>query len=165
MKYALNAILVLTAALIIGFLSRNFFIHKLAFAQHDEPETITLLLPYYLGEEFSKFFKSLGFKVLCAETYQELEKLVETNQIDLAIEWQHGERDFTVRDLIRRYNKQAKTFLFLNWNNKKPSDFDELGYCDVLEVPFKIKSMRVKFYNALPPAKKKIFKQLPIWAE
>jgi hypothetical protein len=128
-------------------------------------ETIIILLSHYLIKEFSKIFKAYGFKVLYAETYQELEKLVETNQIDLAIEWQHGERDFTVRDLIRRYNKQTKIFLALNWNNKKPSDFDELGYCGFLEVPIKIKNIRVKFYNALPPAKKKIFKQLPIWAE
>ncbi len=112
---------------------------KLTVAQHEEPESITLLLPYYLNEGFSKIFETHGFKVLWAETYQELEKLVETNQFDLAIEWQHSVRDFTIRDLIRRHNKQAEIFLALNWDNTKPSDFDELGYCGVLEVPFKIK--------------------------
>ena len=131
----------------------------------EQPRRITLLLPFYLDETFSMIFESYGFSVIWAETQQELEKLIESTQIDLAIEWQHSERDFTILNLLRRHNKKAKIFLALNWNQKIPPDFNQLGYVDVLEVPFRENEMQLKFYNALPDTKKSILMQLPFWGK
>jgi len=129
----------------------------------EPPRQITLLLSFYLQEIFSNFFEGLGFSVLWAETREKLEELIDPAEIDLAIEWQHGEKDFTIRDLLRNHNKKTQVFLALNWNGKIPPDFNELGYAGVLIGLFNLDELKIKFYNSLSAHKKSIFKELPIW--
>ena len=114
------------------------------------PKKINLLLPFYLDKGFSAIFEALSFNVLWADTQEELEKLIEFTRIDIAIEWQHGERDFIIRDLLRQYKKNAKIFLALNWNGKIPPDFDKLGYVDVINVPFNFNELKLKFFAVDP---------------
>lgn len=129
----------------------------------EPPRQITLLLPFYLHKVFSDLFERLGFTVLWAETREKLEELIDPPKIDLAIEWQHGERDFTIRDLLRNHNKETQVFLALNWHSEIPPDFHELGYAEVIKVPFELVEMKMKFYNSLSAHNKSIFKELPIW--
>ena len=130
-----------------------------------QDEEITLLLPYYVDESFQGIFEDLGFTVIWAQNQNELEELLKDRDPDLAIEWQHGERDFTIRNLLRKHGKETMTFLALNWNGKRPSNFESLGYIDVLGVPFKIFEIKLKFYHVLSPSKRDLLKQLPIWGK
>ncbi|MBW2341879.1 MAG: hypothetical protein JRF50_16300 [Deltaproteobacteria bacterium] len=133
-----------------------------ATAQNEE---ITLLLPYYLDKSFKEIFEDLGFTVIWAQNQNELEELLKYRDPDLAIEWQHGERDFTIRNLLRKHGKETVTFLALNWNGKIPSNFESLGYIGVVQVPFKIFEIKLKFHEVLSPSKRNLLKQLPIWGE
>lgn len=128
-------------------------------------EQITILLPYYLDESFSLLFGSYGFRVLWAQSVQELQRVVEYSEIDLAIEWQHGEQDFPIRNLIRRLNKNTPVFLALNWNGNKPANIEALGYKDSLTVPFKANEIREKFYAVLSPKKQSTLERSPLWRE
>ena len=117
---------------------------------------MSLLLPYYLHDGFKDIFECYGFKVLWSNNREELENIIQSNEIDLALEWQHGEFDFTIRDLLSKNNKNIPIFLCLNWNGKLLIDYKELGYCDWLEVPFPSDDFWDKFYKVLPEHKRKI---------
>ena len=80
----------------------------------------------------------LGFSVLRASTHWELEELIQNEHIDIASEWQHHERDFTIRDLLHKHGKKAKMYLALNLSGKAPADFKQLEYTGMLVVPFQI---------------------------
>ena len=113
-------------------------------------QKITILLSSYLGECFFEIFKSLGFNVLW-EGRQNREDIINHHCIDLAIEWQHGERDFPVRDFLKKHHhEETKIFLALNWDGKLPNDFEKLGFTGFLEVPFVVDEMMVKFGNVKP---------------
>lgn len=96
----------------------------------------TLLLPWYLGSEFQDLFTALDFRVLWDETREGVRTQLERESPDLAMEWQHGDRDFPVRDLLRECGRTAALFLCLNWRSRPPSDFRELGYIGWLRGPF-----------------------------
>lgn len=115
---------------------------------------ITLLLPYYLHEGFISFFNAMGFAVIHSHRAEELEKEITQHPVDLAIEWQHGPKDYPIRDLLKKHKKSTPIFLSLNWNGKVPLDFPSLGYQDFLNVPWKIKELKSKLHKALPKNKK-----------
>jgi hypothetical protein len=119
---------------------------------------ITILLSSYLGECFFEIFESLGFNVLW-EGQQKREDIINHHCIDLAIEWQHGERDFPVRDFLKKYHHdETEIFLALNLNGRIPDDFDLLGFSGFLEVPFVVDEMMDKFEKSLSNKKTKFSK-------
>lgn len=126
---------------------------------HELQEKVTLLLPYYLDDTFLRIFEAEGLRVVWAPTAKELEVLVAPLQIDLAIEWQHSEKDFTVRDMLRRLGKETPVFLALNWNCQVPRNFETLGYAGFFPIPFDLREMQQKFFSVLPEAKKMVFKE------
>jgi len=124
---------------------------------------ITLLLPYYLINSFATLFESYGFKVLWSESAEETEELIVGTHIDLAIEWQHGEEDHPIRDLLKKYGRDTSVLLALNWNLRAPVNLKELGYVDSLVTPFSETEMRRKFLEALPATKHYLFHQTKLW--
>jgi len=126
----------------------------------ESSKSITLLLPFYLHEGFILLFNSMGFSVIHSYNSEVVEKEIKQFHVDLALEWQHGPEDYSIRDLLRRCNKNVPIFLILNWNGQLPPNFPSLGYQDYLNVPWKIEELMSKFYEALPESKKPILKDL-----
>jgi len=126
-------------------------------------QSISLLLPYYWWDELPRIVESLGFKLFWSNKPEvsqrriEAEKLVLENEPDLAIEWQWGEDDFPIRDLLRKYGRSTPVILALNWSGQLPNEPGEIGYDGYLDVPFKIKEMLNVFYRALPEKNKHAF--------
>ena len=116
-------------------------------------DRLCILLTYNVDYTFKDLFEEFGFYVLWSECIDELEELVTHNHVDLAIEWQHGERDFPVRDLLMRTQKDVPALLPLNWNGKAPHDYSELGYRHTLVVPFNLSELLAKFFDVLPGKK------------
>jgi len=129
----------------------------------DRTERISLLLPYYLNDAFACIFEDVGFKTLWAESADGLKAVVEEYQVDLALEWQHGERDFPIRDLLRRTHEDVPVLLALNWNGKAPADFPELGYAHTLDVPFDPSELLAKCYDVIPKMKRKLIMETELW--
>jgi len=129
-------------------------------------QKVTILLPFYLHSGFAASFKLYGFKVIWSERKVELENLIETSEIDLAIEWQHGPRDFPLLDLLIKHKKKVPIFLALNWNSSVSVSpwYKELGYTDILSVPWDESELAQKFHDALPPEKKGIYECTVLWA-
>ncbi len=69
---------------------------------------ITIVLPWYLHSGFSDLYQGLGFRVLWAESRDELARKLQGETIDLALEWQHGREDYPVRDLLRSLGRCAE---------------------------------------------------------
>jgi DNA-binding response OmpR family regulator len=124
-------------------------------------DKISVLLSYRLYKShLAQIFNSYGFKCLWAGTELELRELAESNSIDLAIEWQHGEQDYTCRDLLKSIGKTVPIFLSLNLNGKSPSNLEELGYAGTLAVPFSASDMNQKFKAMLTPRKQELLKRI-----
>jgi len=117
-------------------------------------KTITLLLPYYLHEGFISFFNAMGFAVVHSPQAEALEKDITKHPIDLAVEWQHGPKDYPIRNLLKKHKKSIPIFLSLNWNGSVPQNLSSLGYQDYLKVPWKVIELKSKLYKALPKTKK-----------
>ena len=127
-------------------------------------EQLTVLLSHhFFGRSFPDLFEAMGFKVLWSESYTELEISAISNPIDFAIEWQWGENDYPIREMLTDIHKNTPIFLSLNWNRKLPINFQELGYAGFLEVPYTIMEIRTKFLKTLSPAKQLILMQMPFW--
>lgn len=123
-----------------------------------------ILLSHYLVDSFKRFFESLGCKVLWAEAnLEELEQIAISNNIDLAIEWQHGEQDYPLRDMLKRIGKVVPIYLSLNWNGKPLTNVQELGYVDFIQTPWTIEELRQTFIKMLTPQKQLIFKKTAFW--
>jgi hypothetical protein len=129
-------------------------------APQESSKSITLLLPCYLDEGFISLFNSMGFSVIHNYQSKVLEEEIKQFHIDLALEWQHGPEDYSIRDLLRKCNKNAPIFLYLNWNGLSPPNFPSLGYQDYINFPVKIDELISKFYEALPESKKPLLKDL-----
>ena len=127
-------------------------------------ERISFLLPYYLDDAFACIFEDIGFKVVWAESAEGIKSIVKENQVDLAIEWQHGRRDFPIRDQLRRTQKEVPVLLALNWNCKAPDDFPELGYRHTLVVPFDLTELLAKIFDVLPAEKRKLIMDTELWS-
>ncbi len=123
---------------------------------------ITLLLSSRLDWIFPSIFHSFGLNVLWSDSAEWLERAARDSEIDLAIEWQRGLQDFTVRDMLRSLGKPAPVLLALNWNNCAPNDFHKLGYADTLRVPFDLDEMSEKICRVLTPEKQEALKQCPL---
>ena len=128
-------------------------------------EKISVLLSYYLDGSFATLFEEMGFKTLWAGSPDRLENLARSNHVDIAIEWQHGEDDYPVRDLLKKIQKDVRVFLALNWSGKLPVGFDALGYAGSLTVPFTDSEMAPKFFKALPRKRKKLIRKMPLWKD
>ncbi|MBN2561442.1 MAG: hypothetical protein JXQ75_10990 [Phycisphaerae bacterium] len=105
-------------------------------APKNQKKRVTVLLSYYLNSTFCELFRLLGYSTLWQDNPDDFEELVRTRDFDVAIEWQHGPRDFPVRDLIRKHGKRVPVLLSLNFNGQLPPDFDQLGYAGYLSTPF-----------------------------
>jgi len=124
---------------------------------------IVLLLPSYLDGPIS-LFNEIGFAVVHTYDPAVLGREIKEFNLDLAIEWQHGPDDYTVRDLIRKCEKEKEKeipILFVcNWNGRLPHNFSELGYQDFITVPWSLDGLMGKFYEVLPQEKKPTLKDL-----
>ncbi|MBM4305951.1 MAG: hypothetical protein FJ123_04350 [Deltaproteobacteria bacterium] len=109
-------------------------------------KTITILLPYYLHEGFISFFNAMGFAVVHSPRAEALEKDITQHPFDLAIEWQHGPKDYPIRNLLKKHKKSIPILLSLNWNGSVPNNFPSLGYQDYLNVPWKINELKSKLH-------------------
>ncbi len=110
---------------------------------------ITVLLSFYLVEEFKECFEQLGYNVIWADNKEELEEKIRKNKIDIALEWQHSRTDYTILNLVRKYYEDVPVLLALNWNGQPPENFDELDYADVLSTPFTAEELREKFSKVI----------------
>ena len=128
-------------------------------------ERISFLLPYCLDDAFECMFEDIGFKALWAESADGLKAIVKEYRVDLAIEWQHSERDFAIRDLLRRTHEDVPVLLALNWNGKAPADFPELGYAHTLDVPFDLSELLAKCYDVMPKTKRKLIMETALWSD
>ncbi len=117
-------------------------------------QSISLLLPYYLDGIFRWTLEKIGFSVIHSCNKDVLEKAIRTAHIDIALEWQHGQEDYPIRDLFRKYNKDVPMLLCLNWNGLLPPDFPSMGYQDYLDVPWTIAELMRKCCRVLPESKK-----------
>jgi len=102
---------------------------------------LTILLSFRLSPEYSELFKDLGYNVVWATDPDSLQKLAQVNDIDLALEWQHGETDFSVRDMLRQIGKKVPIIMCRNWRQGIWNDDRELkihGYAAAVDVPFKV---------------------------
>jgi CheY-like chemotaxis protein len=121
---------------------------------------ITLLCPFHwFDNNFAVLFEIEGYRSLWSHDENELEEMVRTNDVDIAIEWQWAEQDFPIRDMLRRLSKNAPVFLALNWNGKTAKNFSDLGYAGTLQVPFDEDELRQKFFQVLSPIKMAIFRK------
>ena len=124
--------------------------------------SISLLLPYYLGDLFREIFKeAYGFEVFWERNSEDTEQLIIEHEPDLAIEWQWGPNDFPKRDLLRKDRRKTPVFLARNWGDPlalpdDPNDIDCAGY---LPVPFNLKEITGQFCRVLPDRKKSLFKK------
>jgi hypothetical protein len=109
-----------------------------------------VLLPYYLDPIFADLFKAIGLSPIWANNKVDLLQRAIHNDFDFALEWQHGPRDFPIREMLRVIEKEVPLLLCLNWNGKIPEDFKELGYAGVLSVPFQVEELLAKTQLALP---------------
>ncbi len=104
---------------------------------------ISVLLSYRMGIGLREAYRMLGFHVLWAEAKSEFIEIVKNNDFDIAIEWQHGRTDYTVRDILRQYEKNVPVVLYLNYRGQPPPDLNQLGYADTLKI-FDINELRGK---------------------
>ena len=80
-----------------------------------------------------------------AEDADDLRRLATEKKIDVALEWQHGPRDFPVRDMLREIGKQVPLIMSRNWAQGMWQDEAELrsyGYEAALDMPFPIVELR-----------------------
>jgi len=126
-------------------------------------DSISLLLPYYIDYVFAELFRDVGFEVLWSDNREDTEKIVKDNEPDLAIEWQHGNDDFPIRDLLRKHGRQAPVILAINWNRDPlPDDSTEIGCVGYLDVPFQLRKLMSLCYKVLPASKKHKLMKMPI---
>lgn len=99
-----------------------------------------ILLSHYLDEMFQDLFSHLGFETIWARDLKTLERLASEKEIDIALEWQHGEYDFPVRDMLKRIGKEVPLFMCRNWRRgiwMDPQKLRSYGYIAALDVPFR----------------------------
>jgi hypothetical protein len=120
--------------------------------------SISLLLPYYLDEAFRYLFERIGFSVIHSNEKDVLEAAVRSSHIDIALEWQHGREDYTIRNLLRKYRKRIPILLCLNWDGQFPRNFLSQGYQDYLDVPWTTDELMRKFYKVLPESRRPILR-------
>jgi len=126
-------------------------------------DSISLLLPYYLIYHFAELFRILGFEVFWANNPEDTEKIIIEKEPDLAIEWQHGDDDFPIRDLLRKHGRRTPVILALNWRRDSlPDDPKEVGCAGYLDVPFRCREVMGMFYKVLPASKKHSLVKLPM---
>ena len=111
---------------------------------------ISILLPYYLNFGFKALFEKAGFTVYWAPIPVEFEEIIQSNDFDVALEWQTGPADYMVHDLLVKYRKSTPIFLCLNWNGKEPKNLTALGYAASLEIPFVLADFAAKLREVLP---------------
>ena len=109
---------------------------------------LTLLLPGRMDELFALSLSYCIEKVIWHQDEEKLEKQIRDNDFDIALEWQYGHDDHTVLNLVKKYNKNARVILCLNWNGDIPDDFEEAGYFDYMDVPLALEEMRILFERA-----------------
>jgi hypothetical protein len=74
---------------------------------------------------------------------------VKQTHIDVALEWQHGPEEYPIRDILRKNKRDVPVLLCLNWNEKFPPNFDEIGYADYLNLPFCLIELMQKITKVL----------------
>jgi hypothetical protein len=89
---------------------------------------LTLLLPGRLVEGYADLYGDMVEHVLWLPDEKDLEALVRENEFQVALEWQRTPYDYTILNLVKKYNKQARVILFLNWKRQVPFDFDKTDY-------------------------------------
>ncbi len=102
---------------------------------------MTILMSFRLGIEFSELLNDLGYKVLWSSDPDNLRELARINHIDVALEWQWGETDFSVRDMLRQIGKSVPIIMCRNWKQgiwKNDDDLRNQGYAAAVDIPFKV---------------------------
>jgi hypothetical protein len=102
---------------------------------------LTILLSFRLGPEFSESFEDFGLNAIWASDQDKLRELAKDSDIDIALEWQWGLKDFSVRDMLRHIGKNVPIIMCRNWKQGCWQDDSELkinGYAAAVDVPFKV---------------------------
>jgi hypothetical protein len=130
-------------------------------------ERLTMVLDFKLNQAFRDLFESYGFGVLWAEAdAKALEAMIRPGEVDIAINYQYGREDYSLRDLVWRKDKNVPVLLTLNWDGTLPPKYEELGFAGTLKWPNtvdSVKELKEKVYSVLPEAKRKILVSLPLW--
>lgn len=106
-------------------------------------------MPYYLNFDFKVWFEELGYIVYWSDNLSDIEIFIKNEKIDVGLEWQWGEYDYTILNLVKEHEKNIPVILCLNWNRKLPGNFTALGYQDYLTVPFKVEEVRKKIHQVV----------------
>jgi hypothetical protein len=120
---------------------------------------VNLLLPFYHFTDEMSIFDDMGFLTIHSNDSEKLIENLQMWQVDIAIEWQHSENDFPVRDFLRKEGKNVPVFLCDNLGKLIPTNASEAGYMDTLIVPFQAKEIKEKFFRVLPRIKRAIFEK------
>lgn len=135
---------------------------------HERRNTISLVLDMKLDEAVKDVFQNLGFKVFWSGAGEEqLERMIEFESVDIALNYQYGPEDFCLRDMIWRKNKNIPVFVTLNYNRQLPPHYFSqglAGYIDWSDGDNVLNEMRRKFYVVLSPEKREVLKRLPIFS-
>lgn len=110
-----------------------------------ETKRPAILLSHHLCSSFRDLFECVGFDVTWAQDIYHLKELASARHIDIALEWQHGEMDFPVRDLLRALDKRPLLVLARNWRANGWQNIrcvQEAGYDMAIDVPFPVAELQ-----------------------
>ncbi len=105
-------------------------------------QKLFLIHPYYWDAEFPNLFEYMGFRIFWSkhpdmiQKRKETEEFVQENNPALALERQHGEDDFPIRDLLQKYDKETPVILILNWEAFIQHNHKENRVACYLRSPF-----------------------------
>jgi hypothetical protein len=106
-------------------------------ADHREtPTAPTLLLPWRLDPGFRDLFAGLGFRVLWAETREQVRELLEAEAPDLALEYSEGPGHLPVRDLLQECGREPALFYGQSALTPPPRELPEGGYLGWIDFGF-----------------------------
>ena len=77
-----------------------------------------------------------------APNIDDLRDLALVRQIDVALEWQWGDNDFSVRDMLAEVGKKVPVIVARNW--RRWDDEEEVhthGYDAAIDVPFPVEEL------------------------
>jgi hypothetical protein len=105
----------------------------------------TMLLSHNMGEGFVSLFRSFGFDVVWDRDAGRLKEMARSSRIEHALEWQHGEEDFQIRDMLTEIGKRPRVIMARNFRIGIWSDetaLKALGYDLAIDVPFALQNIK-----------------------
>lgn len=105
----------------------------------------SILLSYHMGEGFVPLFRSFGFDAVWDRDAEQLKEMARSSRIDFALDWQHGEEDFQLRDMLTEIGKRPRLIMARNfrigiWSDE--TSLRALGYDLGIDVPFTVQDIK-----------------------